>query len=167
MTTDFTDKAGLEEIYPWPSVKSVVEFPVTIAEKRQEFVAALQALKTAQDRLAWLVRRGRKLPPLDAALKTEAHRVEGCLAKVWFVPEFAGGRCYFKTDSDSAVVKGIAAALCEFYSGHTPEEIIATSPDFLGQFGITQHLTPNRRNSLAAISKTIHAFARDKQEIET
>jgi cysteine desulfuration protein SufE len=134
---------------------------MTIAEKQKELVATLQTLKTAQDRLAWMVRRGRQHPPLDSALKIEAHRVEGCLAKVWFAPQFADGRCYFKIDSDSAVVKGIAVVLCEFYSGQTPEEIVAASPNFLEQFGITQHLTPNRRNSLAAISKTIHAFARE------
>jgi cysteine desulfuration protein SufE len=137
---------------------------MTIAQKQKELVGALQGLKTAQDRLAWLVRRGRLHPPLDPAFKTEAHRVEGCLAKVWFVPEFAGGRCHFRIDSNSAVVKGIAVLLCEFYSGHTPEEIIETSPAFLEQFGITQHLTPNRRNSLAAISNTIHAFAQKHSE---
>ena len=134
---------------------------MTIAEKQKELVGALQSLKTAQDRLAYLVRRGRQHPPLAPALKTEAHRVEGCLAKVWFVPEFAQGRCHFKIDSDSAVIKGIAAVLCEFYSGAMPEEIIDTSPAFLEQFGITQHLTPNRRNSLAAISTAIHAYAQE------
>jgi cysteine desulfuration protein SufE len=137
---------------------------MTIAEKQHALVGALQSLKTTQDRLAWLVRRGRESPPLDSALKTEAHRVEGCLAKVWFIPEFSQGRCHFKIDSNSAVVKGIAVVLCEFYSGCTPEEILATSPAFLEQFGITQHLTPNRRNSLAAIAKTIHSFAQKHSE---
>jgi cysteine desulfuration protein SufE len=130
----------------------------------EELIAALQALKTAQDRLAWLVRHGREQPPLDAAFKTEAHRVPGCLAKVWFVPEFAEGRCHFKIDSDSAVVKGIAVVLCEFFSGRAPEEIAAARPDFLEQFGITQHLTPNRRNSLSAITNAIRAFARQHAE---
>lgn len=140
-------------------------FRMTLAEKQQELIAALRAFKTAQDRLAYLVRRGRQHPPLNPRLKTEAHRLEGCLAKVWFVPEFEQGRCHFKIDSDSAIVKGIAAVLCEFYSGAAPDEIIATSPAFLEQFGITQHLTPNRRNSLSAISAAIHAFARNSKAV--
>src|SRR5271166_4843379 len=135
---------------------------MTIAEKQNGIVSALCGLKTAQDRLGWIVRRGREHPALEEALKTDAHRVEGCLAKVWFVPEFSEGRCHFKIDSDSAVVKGIAVVLCEFYSGQTPEEIVAASPAFLEQLDITQHLTPNRRNSLAEIAKTIQAFAREK-----
>ncbi|HUD84051.1 MAG TPA: SufE family protein, partial [Candidatus Saccharimonadales bacterium] len=84
----------------------------------------------------------------------------GCLVKIWFVPEFKQGRCHFKADSDSAIVKGIAVLLCDFYSGQTPEEIAQTQPAFLEKFGITQHLTPNRRNGLAKIWGGIEAFAR-------
>jgi cysteine desulfuration protein SufE len=132
---------------------------MTIAEKKQQLVAQLAALTNSQDRLAYLVKCGRQHPPLDTAFKTDAFRVEGCLANVWFVAESVEGRCYFETDSDSAIVKGIAAVLCDFYSGHTPEEIASTDPSFLDKFGITQHLTPNRRNSLAKIWGKIQTFA--------
>jgi cysteine desulfuration protein SufE len=134
---------------------------VTIAEKQQELTATLAALKTAPDRLNYIVARGRASPPLEEAFKTEAYRVEGCMAKVWFVAEFSGGACRFKADSDSAIVKGIAVMLCDFYSGQKPEEIAQSSPAFLEEFGITQHLTPNRRNSLGQVWKRIQACARE------
>jgi sulfur transfer protein SufE len=35
------------------------------------------------------------------------------------------------------------------------------SPNFLEELGITQHLTPNRRNSLGKIWQKIQDFARD------
>ena len=57
------------------------------------------------------------------------------------------------------IMKGIAVMLCEFYSGQTPEEIAAIDPSFLREVGITQHLTPNRRNGLARIWERIRAFA--------
>jgi cysteine desulfuration protein SufE len=133
---------------------------VTIGEKHKQMAKALSALPTAQDRLAYIVGRGRAAAALDEAFKTESFRVEGCMAKVWFVPEFEHGRCHFKADSDSAIVKGIAVLLCDFYSGQTPEEIARTEPAFLEKFGITQHLTPNRRNGLAKIRNGIEAFAR-------
>lgn len=120
----------------------------------------LGALPNAQDRLAYIVARGRAAAPLGESLKVDSFRVGGCLAKVWFVPEFKEGRCHFKADSDSAIVKGIAVALCDFYSGQTPEEITRTPPAFLEKFGITQHLTPNRRNGMARIWSSIEAFAR-------
>jgi cysteine desulfuration protein SufE len=134
---------------------------VTIAEKQRQLTAALGALKSAQDRLGYIVGRGRAAPPLEPEFKTEAFRVEGCLAKVWFVPEFADGVCHFRADSDSAIVKGIAVVLCEICSGQPPEEIMQSNPVFLEEMGITQHLTPNRRNSLGKIWQKIQGFARD------
>jgi cysteine desulfuration protein SufE len=133
---------------------------VTIVEKQRQLTATLTALKTPQDRLAYAVQRGRAAPALEAALRTEAYRVEGCMARAWFVAEFSGGACHFRADSESAIVKGIAVLLCEFYSGHAPAEILQTSPVFLEKLGITQHLTPNRRNSLGKIWKGIESFAR-------
>jgi len=136
---------------------------VTIAEKQRQLAALLQMLKTGQDRFAFVVGRGRTAPPLEPEFKTESFRVEGCLAKVWFVAEFADGCCQFRADSDSAVVKGIAVLLCEIYSGQPPAEILKSSPAFLEEWGITQHLTPNRRNSLGKIWQKMQDFARDHQ----
>lgn len=133
---------------------------MTIGEKQKQLAKALGALPTGQDRLAYVVGCGRSAAPLNEVLKTESFRVQGCLVKIWFVPEFKQGRCHFKADSDSAIVKGIAVLLCDFYSGQTPEEIAQTQPAFLEKFGITQHLTPNRRNGLAKIWSGIEAFAR-------
>ncbi len=133
---------------------------MTLAEKQRQLLAALAALKTAQDRLGFVVGQGRKAPPLEPEFKTDAFRVEGCLAKVWFVPECVGGRCQFRADSDSSIVKGIAVLLCDFYSGLTPQEIAQSSPTFLEDLGMTQHLTPNRRNSLGKIWQTMQSFAR-------
>jgi cysteine desulfuration protein SufE len=76
------------------------------------------------------------------------------------VPEFKDKLCYFESESDSAIVKGIASLLCDFYSNAAPEEIVATDADFLGEVGITQHLSPNRRNGLSRIVESIQRFAK-------
>lgn len=132
---------------------------MTIAEKKAAVLAKLSAIKNSQERFAHVIGEGRQAAPLEPPFKTEAFRVEGCLAKLWFVPKFRDGKCYFQTDSDSAIVKGIAAILCQFYSGQTPQEIIAHDPSFFEQVGITQHLTPNRRSSLSKIWEKIRGFA--------
>ncbi len=132
---------------------------MTIAEKQRRLTETLGAFKTPQDRLAYAVRIGRAAEPLAAKFRAEAYRVEGCLANVWFVSEWKDGCCHFQADSDSAIIRGIAALLCEFYNGQTPREIIETSPAFLEKLGITQHLTPNRRNSLGAIWQSMRKFA--------
>ncbi len=136
---------------------------MTIEEKQRHLAAVLGTLKNAQDRLGYIVACGRSAPPLEKEFKIDSFRVEGCLAKVWFVPELTGGLCRFRADSDSAIVKGIAVLLCEMCSGQPPAEIVQSSPDFLEKLGITQHLTPNRRNSLGKIWQAMQEFARAHQ----
>ena len=132
---------------------------MNLAEKQVELTTQLAALKNGQDRLAFLVEKARQRPPIAAAFRADAHLIPGCLAKLWFVPEFRAGKCFFVCDSDSLVVKAIAGLLCEFYSGQTPAEILAHDPGFLVPLGITQHLTPNRRNALSKIWERIRTFA--------
>jgi cysteine desulfuration protein SufE len=132
---------------------------MNLAEKQQQLTAELSALKNGQDRLALLVERAKKLSLLAAESRVEKNLIPGCLAKLWFISEFRDGKCFFACDSDSLVVKAIAGLLCDFYSGHAPAEILAHDPQFLAPLGITQHLTPNRRNALAKVWERIRQFA--------
>ena len=132
---------------------------MTLAEKQQQLTAELAALKNGQDRLALLVERAKKIPPLAPELRVEENLIPGCLAKLWFVPQCRDGKYFFVCDSDSLVVKAVAGLLCEFYSGQAPTEILAHDPKFLAPLGITQHLTPNRRNALGKVWERIRQFA--------
>ena len=132
---------------------------MNLAEKQQQLTAQLAALKNGQDRLALLVEQARKIPPFPSALRLEQNLIPGCLAKLWFISESRDGKCFFTCDSDSLVVKAVAGLLCEFYSDQPPTEITAHSPEFLAPLGITQHLTPNRRNALSKIWECIRQFA--------
>lgn len=132
---------------------------MTLAEKQAQLTAQLTAVKNGQDRLAFLVGEAKKTLPLPAELRTDDHLIPGCLAKLWFIARSRDGVCFFACDSDSVVVKAIAGLLCEFYSGHPAVEILAHDPKFLGPLGITQHLTPNRRNALSKVWESIRQFA--------
>ena len=130
-----------------------------LAEKQAQLTAQLAALKNGQDRLALLVSQAKHLPPLAPELRVDANLIPGCLAKLWLVSRFEEGKCFFTCDSDSQVVKAIAGLLCDLYSGQSPAEILAHDPGFLAPLGITQHLTPNRRNALARIWEQMRCFA--------
>jgi cysteine desulfuration protein SufE len=132
---------------------------MTLAEKQQQLTAKLAAFNHGQDRFAFLVGRAKIFPPLAPTQRVEANLVPGCLAKLWLVAEFRAGKCFFTCDSDSLVVKAVAGLLCEFYSDQPPVEILAHAPNFLAPLGITQHLTPNRRNALAKVWEHIREFA--------
>ncbi|NBR87406.1 MAG: SufE family protein [Verrucomicrobia bacterium] len=130
-----------------------------LAAKRVALLARLGAVRHPQERLQWLVEQARLRPALAAEWRTETHRVPGCVANLWLIAELRDGRCEFRCDSDSQIVRAVAGLLCEFYSGATPAEVLAMDPVFLDQVGINQHLTANRRNVLSRVWERIRTFA--------
>jgi len=132
---------------------------MTLEEKQQKLVEDLSLFPDAHERLSFIIEGAKQRPPLDPSYKTDAFRIEGCQSNLWVVPEVKEGKCYFSADSDAVITKGIAGILTDFYSGHTPAAIIECEPDFLSEVGITQHLTPNRRNGLSNVWARIKGFA--------
>jgi cysteine desulfuration protein SufE len=132
---------------------------MTLKEKQDALVEEITLIPDAYERLGYIVDRGKKAAGLTEALRIDSFKIEGCMSQLWVVPEFKGGRCHFRSESDSAIVKGIAELLCDFYSDAKPEEIVTTDAEFLGEVGITQHLSPNRRNGLSRIVESIQRFA--------
>jgi len=132
---------------------------MSLAEKQATLVEEITLIPDPYERLGYIVDRGKKADGLDEAFQIDSFKIEGCMSQLWVVPEFKDGKCYFRSESDSAIVKGIASLLCEFYSNQTPEEILENDAAFLGEVGITQHLSPNRRNGLSRIVESIQRFA--------
>jgi cysteine desulfuration protein SufE len=132
---------------------------MTLHEKRWKLTVTLEGIPDAQQRFTWLVEQGRAQEPLPNEDKVDAHRVQGCLAKLWLIAEFREGKCWFRCDSDSQIVRAVAGLLCGLYNGHPPDEILMTPPDFLSAMGIAEHLTANRRNALGRVWETIRNFA--------
>jgi cysteine desulfuration protein SufE len=116
-----------------------------MAEIEAEWEAALDW----DERYAYLIDLGRRLPPMDAALKTAATRVPGCSASVWVYPVADGDVLYFQADSDAAITKGIVALVVAMAEGKTAADVLAT--DFTGtidRLGLRQHLSSNRTQGL-------------------
>ncbi|MGZ0654234.1 SufE family protein [Coraliomargarita sp. W4R53] len=132
---------------------------MTLEEKKNALVEEITLIPDAYERLGYIVDRGKKATGLPEDLRIDSFKIEGCMSQLWVVPSFQDGLCSFRSESDSAIVKGIASLLCDFYSDAKPEEIVKTDADFLGDVGITQHLSPNRRNGLSRIVESIQRFA--------
>ncbi|MGF1448739.1 MAG: SufE family protein [Opitutales bacterium] len=127
--------------------------------RKEKLVETLSLFPDPQERLTYILEQARSMPALENSLKVKEFIVEGCQSQLWLVPRFEAGRCHYATDSDAVITKGIAGLLTELYSGAEPGEILANEPDFLAEVGITQHLTPNRRNGLSNVWKKIQSFA--------
>lgn len=130
-----------------------------LEEKRSRIIEDMQYLPDRFERFTYIVDFGKETEPLAEELRTETFRVEGCQSQLWLVPEFREGLCYFRADSDSAIVKGIASMICQFYSGETPEIILEGDVHFLEEVGVDQHLSSNRRNGLGKVDERIKRFA--------
>lgn len=130
-----------------------------LENRKREMIEQLSILPDPAARLEYLIEEARAMPALPPSRKVEENLVEACLSNLWFVAEIRDGRCWFSCDADSLVVKSIAGLLCRFYNGADPADILAHDPSFLGEVGITAHLSANRRNALTRVWSRIRAVA--------
>lgn len=130
-----------------------------LTRKLAQLVHDLALVDDPQERLALVVDRAKKFPGVTPAERVDANRVRGCVSVVWLVGELREGRCQFRCDAESPLVRGLLALLCEFFSGFTPAQIAHTDVDPLETLGLTRNLSPTRRNGLAAARKAIQDFA--------
>jgi cysteine desulfuration protein SufE len=134
--------------------------PMPLRQKIQQLVDELALVDDPHERLTLVIDRAKKIPPLAPVERIDGHRVRGCVSVVWLVGEVRDGRCVFRSDAESPIVRGLVALLCECFSGFTPAEIVATDADPLTALDLTKNLSPTRRNGLAAARQAIHTFAR-------
>jgi cysteine desulfuration protein SufE len=67
-------------------------------------------------------------------------------------------------DSDSAIVKGLAAVLLRVTSGQTPQAILRYDIEgLLNRLELGEHLSMNRRNGLRGMIQHIKAIAEAAQ----
>lgn len=133
---------------------------MTLEEKKQRLVEDFSLIEDPHERLGYIIDIGKSAEGLDDALKTDQYRIEGCISNLWLVPSMEEGKCVFRADSDAMITKGFASLLCQLYSNHCPKEILTLDPSFLSEVGITQHLSPNRRNGLTQVGERIMSFSK-------
>jgi cysteine desulfuration protein SufE len=116
-----------------------------------------------EDRYAYLIDLGDKLPEMDDALKSDINYVRGCTSKVWMVGHFSDeGKLNMLADSDAKIVRGLVAILFSAYAGKSKAEIKATDiNDIFTQLGLEGHLSPSRRNGFYAMVERIQTIAAD------
>ena len=132
---------------------------MSIEEKRDQIVEELIPFEDHLERLTYVIDRAKDLPGLTDDYKVDTFLIKGCVSQLWIFPSFKDGKCYFQADSEASITKGTASLLCDLYSDEEPEDIVRLEPDFLSDVGITQHLSPNRRNGLTGVREKIKAYA--------
>jgi cysteine desulfuration protein SufE len=111
------------------------------------------------DKYEYIIDLGKKLPLLEDKHKLDENKVRGCQSTVWLVADHVDGKVYFKADSDAIIVKGLISMLIRVLTGHTPDEIINASLEFIQKIGMTTHLAQTRSNGLLAMVKQMKNYA--------
>lgn len=117
-----------------------------------------------EDRYRHVIELGKAMPPLDAAFRVPATKVEGCASQVWLLPRIEGqgpaARFDFQGESDAMIVRGLIAVLHALYSGLTVAEVgRVDAPAELARLGLDQHLSSQRSNGVRAMVERIGLLA--------
>ena len=131
----------------------------TIQEIQDEIIAEFNDFDDWLDRYQLLIDLGSEQEPLPEEYKTDNNLIEGCQSRVWLQADYTDGKVFFRAESDALIVKGIVALLIKVYSGHTPDEILASEPYFVEAIGLKEHLSPTRSNGLVAMIKQMRLYA--------
>lgn len=125
-----------------------------------ELIENFELLDDWEDKYRYIIDLGSKLESLPQNFYQDEWKVRGCQSQVWLVPEKKDGRLFFRGDSDAAIVKGIIAIVLTVFSGKTPAEIKKTDiEEIFNSLGLHEHLSPSRRNGLAAMTEKILHYA--------
>ena len=135
---------------------------MTIDEIRDNFAL----LDEWDDRYRYVIELGRTLDPMPEAEHSAANKVKAAPARSGSPSRStrSGGepRLNYLGDSDAHIVRGLIAILLTLYSGHTPQQILATDAiAVFDEFGFREHLTPQRSNGLRAMVERIRSDARE------
>ncbi len=131
----------------------------SLQDRESDLVTRLTGLRDPQARFAWAVEQARLRQPLPDPLRLDAYRVQGCLVRLWLVPEFREGRCWFQTDSDAVTLRAFSGILCDIASGLPPEDLVDWTPGFLDRLGLLRQLADNRRATIGRVADLIRGFA--------
>jgi len=131
----------------------------SVEQVQNELVEEFQFFDNWMDRYQYIIDLGRKLPDFPSEFQTDEYRLHGCQSQVWLKGDVVDGTFRFSATSDSAIVSGLIALVMRVYNDQPVAEVAATPPAFIGEIGLTEHLSPTRNNGLAAMITSIREQA--------
>ena len=135
-------------------------------EAFEDIAETFEFLDDWEDRYRHVIELGKAMPPLDAAFRVPATKVDGCASQVWIRPMVEGSgpaaRFDFQGESDAMIVRGLIAVLHALYSGLTVTEVLGVDAAAeLARLGLNDHLSAQRSNGLRSMVERIRVIARD------
>lgn len=134
--------------------------PMSYPTNIQDMIDDFAFLDDWEDRYMHVIDLGKGLVPLPDGAQSDENKVKGCASQVWLVSHKSEGIWTFAGDSDAHIVKGLVAIVLEIFSGRSAAEIAALDAnDILSKLGLSEHLSAQRSNGLAAMIGRIKSEA--------
>jgi|TARA_B100001059_G_scaffold46510_1_gene39317 cysteine desulfuration protein SufE len=129
-----------------------------------EIIEDFEFLDDWEDRYRYIIELGKKMSPLESAMKVASTKVDGCASQVWIVPKISGSGDMklfnFIGDSDAMIVRGLIAILSALYSNITVKEAIEIDANVeFRKLGLTDHLSAQRSNGLNSMIQRLKLIA--------
>lgn len=133
---------------------------MTLPANAQAALDSFEHCSGWEQRARLLMQWGQRLPELNDADKTEAHRVHGCESQVWLVGAQVDGHWQFAASSDARLIRGLVALLLARVNGLSTEQLQQIDvPDWFNQLGLSRQLSPSRSNGLNAVLQRMRELA--------
>jgi cysteine desulfuration protein SufE len=125
-----------------------------------EVKEAFAFLDDWEDRYRYIMDLGEKLSLMPVEDRVDSNLIHGCQSVVWVSLHRDDGIVTLRADSDSGLVKGLAALVVIALQGMTPEEIVRYDlGDFFSTLQLHEHLSPTRSNGLHGMIQQVRARA--------
>ena len=125
-----------------------------------EVQEAFAFLEDWEDRYRYIMDLGEKLPPMPEQERADRNLIHGCQSTVWVCMSQCGEAVVLSADSDSKLVKGLAAIVVIAVSGQGAAKIARS--DLEGLFDglhLHEHLSPTRSNGLHGMIQQVRGRA--------
>jgi cysteine desulfuration protein SufE len=134
----------------------------TLSERIEGIVGEFAELEP-RERLELLLEFAEKLAPLPAEYQAQRdagmNRVHECQTPVFLWTEIENGKVRILADvaPEAPTVKGFVSILVDLFSDADPREVLATPPDLVQRFGLTNALGMVRMRGLQAIAHHVRS----------
>ena len=95
----------------------------TIREIQDRIIAEFSELGDPFDQYAYLIGLACEHPSMQADEKTPERLVEGCQSRVWLDIRCRDGVFFFRSDSDTLIIKGVLSLLERLFCGQPCRDV--------------------------------------------
>lgn len=136
----------------------------TVSTRLDDLVETFDLIGEWEQRYAYLIELGERLPPMPAELMTEDNRVKPCMSQLWvkaYLDPDNPDVILYHGECDTSIIKGVLAVLVQLCEGKTAAEIEQLDVDELFErLRLYDHLSPNRHVGVYAIVELMKEQAR-------